>query len=110
MKTRIVISPQAERDIESQLAYLSEENLDAAIRFCNASEHTFALISGMPEFGPVYHSDNPDLVGVRYFPVSGFEKILVFYRPSAETVDLIRVLHRARDIESILLFRLLKGC
>jgi len=40
---------------------------------------------------------------MRRFPVSdGFEKILLFYLPLKDGVDLIRVVHGSRDQEQLL--------
>ena len=35
------------------------------------------------------------------WPVRGFEKHVIFYRPVATGIDVVRVLHAARDIEAI---------
>jgi toxin ParE1/3/4 len=34
--------------------------------------------------------------------VKGFEKYLIFYRTTDELVEIVRVLHAARDIDGIL--------
>jgi len=39
---------------------------------------------------------------VRIWLVKGFEKYLVFYRPTDDVVEILQVLHAARDIDSIL--------
>jgi len=39
---------------------------------------------------------------LRRRPVRGFENFLIFYRESGGRVEIIRVLHGARDIESLL--------
>jgi len=40
---------------------------------------------------------------MRRFPVSdGFEKILLFYFPVQDGVDLVRVVHGSRDLERLL--------
>jgi toxin ParE1/3/4 len=45
---------------------------------------------------------NPRLAGLRVGRVEGFEKHLIFYRPGDDGVEIIRVLHGARDIDSVL--------
>jgi len=40
-------------------------------------------------------------VGLRAWPIDGFRNHLVFYRPTDEGVDIVRVLHGARDIEAL---------
>ena len=36
-----------------------------------------------------------------HFPVHGFENYLIFYLPGPGGIDLIRVLHGARDIDNL---------
>ena len=42
------------------------------------------------------------LRGVRVWQVRGFENYLVFYQPTQRGIEVIRLLHAARDIEGIL--------
>jgi toxin ParE1/3/4 len=39
--------------------------------------------------------------GLRRFPVKGFEKYLLFYLSGSQGIDVIRVVHGARDIGAI---------
>lgn len=41
------------------------------------------------------------LSGMRVWPVKGFRKILVFYRPIAVGVEIVRVVHGARDFAAL---------
>jgi len=59
-------------------------------------------LAGLPQMGAHCHFGNPQLRGVRRLPVTGFEKWLVFYQVSDVGIEVIRVLHGARDIASIL--------
>ncbi|MFC1707767.1 DDE-type integrase/transposase/recombinase [Planctomycetota bacterium] len=42
------------------------------------------------------------LAGIRMWSIRGFKNHLIFYRPSPEGLDVVRVLHGARDIPRIL--------
>jgi toxin ParE1/3/4 len=55
----------------------------------------------MPEMGVTRDFDSPRLAGIRMFPVRGFDKYLVFYRLSGNAVEIIRVLHSARDVAGL---------
>ena len=55
----------------------------------------------MPGIGAEFEHDHPALAGVRFFPVSRFRNYLVFYRPVADGIEVIRVVHGARDIDTI---------
>jgi toxin ParE1/3/4 len=39
---------------------------------------------------------------MRVFRVTGFERILILYRPHPDGVDILRVVHGSRDVQSLL--------
>ncbi len=41
------------------------------------------------------------MITVKVWPVKGFENFLIFYTISEGSIDVIRVLHGSRDIESV---------
>jgi len=45
--------------------------------------------------------DNPDLIGMRSWRVKRFPKYLIFYIPIEDGVEIVRVLHGARNLEAI---------
>jgi toxin ParE1/3/4 len=45
---------------------------------------------------------NPALKSLRVFRVSGFEKILILYRPVRNGVDILRVVHGSRNLPALL--------
>jgi toxin ParE1/3/4 len=97
------VLPAADRDLDDQAAYLATQaSLDIALRFYDAANSTFAKISSMPGIGQRWPSANPRLAGLRVWRIEGFEKHLIFYRPAADGIEIIRVLHGARDLESVL--------
>lgn len=97
------ILPAADQDLEHQAAYLAREaSLDTALRFYDATAVTFGKIAQMPGIGEVRESASPRLAGLRTWRIEGFEKHLIFYRPTADGIEIIRVLHGARDIDRIL--------
>jgi toxin ParE1/3/4 len=59
------------------------------------------LLSRAPELGRLFALPNRDLSGIRVWPVRGFRKILVFYRPGSGGVEVIRVVHGARDFAAL---------
>jgi toxin ParE1/3/4 len=56
----------------------------------------------MPGMGTRYDPDELRYADLRYFPVSRFRMYLVFYRPVDGGIEVLRVLHGARDIHGIL--------
>ena len=62
------------------------------------------MLAGQPEAGYRFFVRRPELQGMRRFPVSdGFEKILLFYFPLVDGIELVRVVHGNRDLERLLL-------
>ena len=56
----------------------------------------------MPESGIPVLARNTDLQGMRRFPVlDGFERILLFYFPLHDGIDLVRVVHGNHDLERL---------
>ena len=101
MKRRIVVRPAAESDLDEQAEYLAGHgNLETGIRFYNAAEETFVLLASQPEMGRAAEFRSSLLAGIRMLPLKGFPKHLVFYKPFENTIEIIRVVHGARDIES----------
>jgi toxin ParE1/3/4 len=85
-----------------QHAYIGERNPDAARRFRLAAEATFEALALSPRIGTLYPVANPRLQGIRCSRVRRFRNYLIFYRPIDGGIDVIRVLHAARDIKAIL--------
>ncbi len=56
----------------------------------------------MPGMGERWESNNPHLAGLRVWRVEGFEKHLIFYRATDDGIEVVRVVHGARDISSVL--------
>jgi toxin ParE1/3/4 len=97
------IRPLADRDIDGQVAYLAQEAGETvALRFLDAMERTFSTLAEQPALGSLRLLDETRLEGTRVLPVAGFRKVLVFYVTSGDTIEVLRVLHGARDIPPLL--------
>ena len=94
---------KARQDLVDIFRYHAREaGLRVAQRFFAQTEATFARLAGMPGIGTPYEHDHPALSGLCFFPISRFRKYLVFYRSVADGIEVVRVLHGARDIHVIL--------
>ena len=103
MSGRIIKLPHALRDLDEAAAYIQRLSTpQRAIRFLRAADSTFAMLAGMPGMGTRYEPDEPIYAGLRYFPLNGHRKYQVFYRPAPDGIEVVRVLHGARDIHGIL--------
>ena len=85
-----------------QFVYLGEQtSVEMAERYFAAIEETCALLINQPRSGTPYDSGIARLAGLRGVPVKGFGNHLLFYIPRSGGIDVVRVLHAARDIESV---------
>ena len=102
MTRRVVRLRQARRDLVETAAYLGERSPDVALRFLAAVEETLAAVADVPGIGTARRYGDPRLAGLRMLRVRSFGKYLVFYRETPDGIELVRVLHGARDIEAAL--------
>jgi toxin ParE1/3/4 len=101
-KRRIVKRERALRDLEARSEYIRQHNPRAALRFLVAAEATMRQISTSPGMGARYDPDHPALAELRFLPITRFKDDLIFYRAIPDGIEIIRVLHGARDIAGIL--------
>ncbi len=94
--------PRAQKDLDDLAYYIAQDNPSAGFRFYEAAEKAFRQLLDMPGMGGTWASPNPRLVGLRVWPIRGFENHLVFYRPNEEGIEIVRVLHGFRDLDRIL--------
>ncbi len=93
--------PQVIRDLIELATYIGEDNLDASDRFLAAAESTFQQLGKMPGMGKLCKFSHPSLANVRQQSIKGFKNYLVFYQTTDNGVEIIRVIHGARDIQAI---------
>jgi toxin ParE1/3/4 len=100
----VAIRPRARRDLDDQAVYLAEEASSAiGYRFLLPAEETFALLASQPEIG--WRPKVKRLRGLeslRMFTISGFEKMVVLYRPTSDGVEIVRVVHGSRDLRAVI--------
>lgn len=100
--SRILKRRVAKTDLIEQADFIAQDNLEAALRFLEAAENTFGQLARLPLVGRSRKVKSRIFANVRQFPISGFEKHLVFYRPIKGGIEVLRVLHSARDLNRIL--------
>lgn len=97
------VRPRADADIDQLADYIAADSLDAELRFLDAVQKAFDLIGEQPGIGSMRYARPTLLEGLRFCPIPGFEKHLIFYVERADYIDVLRVLHGARDIPTVLL-------
>lgn len=99
MRTRVQIAERAVEDLAEYYAFLAAESRSAAERFLLRADETFRLLAGSPQIGRPWVSSHVRLARVRVWPVSGFPKVLAFYRPMKAGIKVLRVMHGSRDLD-----------
>jgi toxin ParE1/3/4 len=101
---KFVILPAAREDNLRQYEYSLSEADDEAVaaKFLVSIEFAIAQICRSPGIGAPKVLINLKLVTLRSWPVRGFTEIRVYYLVLEKKLQVIRVLHSKRDINSIL--------
>jgi toxin ParE1/3/4 len=99
---RIVKRPKVLLDIEDLSWFILCNHREAGLRFPAACDATFQRLLERPQLGSPRRFSDSALSGFRVWPVTGFPNHLVFYFVREDNIEIVRVLHGARDIESFL--------
>ena len=104
MTRLLVVRPPAIQDItETVDCYLAQGGAGVAERFRRAIRTTLMTIQERPGLGSSQSRVPPRLRGCRRWRVAPpFDKLQVFYLFSNAMVEVLRVLHGARDIDHLL--------
>lgn len=78
--------------------YLREQvSLQLADRFLMAVERTTKKIRSYPNAGSAVRARRPTVSSLRWWSVAEFPNYLIYYVMGNDFVDVVRVLHGARD-------------
>jgi len=88
----VQFTPEASRDLDQIEEYISKDDPEAALRLIHRIGERCELLSRHPAAGEDRSELRP---GIRSLPVGNY---LVFYRPAENGIEVIRVLHGARDV------------
>jgi len=102
MSRRLIKREAARREMLDQFAFIHDDNPSAANRYVDAAETTFRRLLEFPGIGRLWVSDSPHLANVRVTGVRGFRNYRVFYRSIPDGIEILHVIHGARDIPTLL--------
>src|SRR3954447_6698089 len=97
-----VVHQKAIDDVIAVAAYIAHDNLGAALRFYDAAEREFDLLAEMPNAGPRVEPRIASLPELRFWPIKRYRNYLILYQPTAQGVEILRVVHGAREIVTAL--------
>ncbi len=84
--------PRARDDLAEIWDYIADDSEARADAFIDTVNDKFRMLAGHPGMGRLRDELRPSL---RSFPVGRY---IIFYLPLPDGVDIVRVLHSARDI------------
>ncbi len=91
--------PIVNQDISSAMDYLASDNVDVALRFYESCQRTFEHLCRTPTLGGPGEFANPRLKGINRWKVNGFENYQIYYMIHPQAVEILRVIHAARDLD-----------
>jgi toxin ParE1/3/4 len=93
---KIERTARAEEDLIDIWVYIAHDDIRAADRVLEEIEHRFFLLADQPRLG----RERPDIAQeLRYLPV---RRYLILYREIPGGIEVVRVVHGARDIHSLI--------
>ena len=90
----LIVSPLAEEDLEEIWSFVAERDVEVADRLMDEITGRFDHLLAYPEAGRARHEL---LVNLRSLPV---KRYVIFYQPTDDGVEIFRVLHGSRDVQS----------
>lgn len=91
---RVTRRPLAATDILDIWDYIADDSVEQADRWVDRLDAKLALIATQPLMGRARDELDAE---VRNLP---FGRYVIFYVPTKDGIDVVRVLHSARDIEA----------
>jgi len=91
---RVLRRPRAAEDIAAVWDFIADDNPDAADHWVDQLDTQLRLLATQPLMGRARDELAP---GIRSFP---FGRYLVFYLPIGDGIDVVRVLHGTRDVDT----------
>ncbi|MGH6836503.1 MAG: type II toxin-antitoxin system RelE/ParE family toxin [Methylocella sp.] len=92
---RILIRPRAENDLAEIWDFIAEDSQARADSFLDRIDQSFYDLAGNPNIGRARGELSPNL---RSIP---FGRYVIFYLALPDGIEIVRVLHGARDLNAI---------
>jgi len=59
------------------------------------------FLARMPEMGTLCRLRDPKVGDIRMWSIRGFKNYVIFYRSLKDGIDVVRIIHGARDLQAI---------
>jgi toxin ParE1/3/4 len=98
---RIIQRLEAKLGVIEIADHIAQDNLEAAERFMQAVEESYGFLADFPESGEPWETPNPKYSKTRFWQVRGFPNHLIFFRPIRDGIEVLQVIHAARDLQAL---------
>lgn len=93
---KIIFNSLAQEDLVEIFEYIALDNPIAADQVLDKIDNAIVMLADFPDAG----RERPEIdTGLKSFPVSNY---IIFYQHDETQLEVIRVLHAARDMERLL--------
>lgn len=95
--SQYILAPEARDDLDEIIDYIARDSPQAARRVIEKIRVAIRRLAEMPRMGHLREdlTDEP----LRFWPVYSY---LIIYRPERNPLEVVRILHGASDVKSIL--------
>jgi toxin ParE1/3/4 len=93
----VVVAAEAESDLEQITTYIAEQSIEIALKFGQEPREKCESLADAPRGYPLV--PRHEHLGIRRRP---FGNYLIFYRVGTSAIEVVHVLHGARDHERLL--------
>ena len=93
--SQFTVTDRAKADLRGIWAYVAQNNVDAADHLAATIVGKYRLLAKHPRLGPARDEFES---GLRSFVVGSY---LIFYRPTDEGIEVVRVLSGVRDLDAL---------
>lgn len=101
-KNRLTISEAAAADIVEQADWYEQQSgVELARRWERVVTSAVLRVMDHPRAGAITSFQHPELSNVRRLLIPGFPKHLIFYQVRKSEILVLRIVHGARDLESL---------
>ncbi len=89
-------------DLAIALDWLIEKSFDSAIRFLDQLELTEEQLTRYPQLGSCCQFEKEQIEGIRVIRAAKVADFLLYYQPTEQSLNLIRLVHGSRDRDKLL--------
>jgi toxin ParE1/3/4 len=93
--------PEFDDDVNGAVDYIAGHHFNASLRFLECVEETVRRLAICPVSGSPVKFNYSGAKGLRVIAVQRYRNYLIYFRPLADRIQLVRLVHGARRQRSV---------